>query len=299
MKTASLEVFVESWLREAGVVTVESCRLHPISLGKGSEISLVRAVRSGSTPREFVLRRIVNEDWLRREGNLIEREATALSLIRDSPIATPRVVAIDPSGKWTGCPALLMTRIEGEPWVESRQVTAQVLSHLANILRQLHDAEYGSGLNRLPPYRPHHWRSARTVDPPVWTALRQVWDRAAAVTFAWDETASPRRQQRLLHRDYRLGNTLWFVGRLSGVVDWVTACRGDAGADIGHCRWNLCRVYGQEAVSAFSRFYGLHDYNPIWDVLAAVGGHPDTPPIDLNEAARLDDFVSSAVSAMG
>jgi aminoglycoside phosphotransferase (APT) family kinase protein len=60
-----------------------------------------------------------------------------------------------------------------------------------------------------------------------------------------------------LHRDYRLGNTLWDGENLVGVVDWITACRGVRCGDVGHCRWNLRMSYGQSEMEIFSEYYGI------------------------------------------
>ena len=49
-----------------------------------------------------------------------------------------------------------------------------------------------------------------------------------------------------LHRDFHPGNLLWTDERITGVVDWVSACAGPPEEDIGHCRANLAIRHGQD-----------------------------------------------------
>jgi aminoglycoside phosphotransferase (APT) family kinase protein len=190
-----------------------------------------------------------------------------------------------------------MTRLSGQPWNDCRNINVETLAELATTLRMLHDYDCGGGLTQLPPYRPHHWRTERMAAPPTWTQHMNTWNRAVAMVLAWDDATARSARPRLIHRDYRLGNTLWRDNRLVGVVDWITACYGDSNADVGHCRWNLCRAYGPEAADSFSKLYDLKHYDPLWDLLAVVGGVLDTPPQNSDEASRLDYFVEAAVSA--
>jgi aminoglycoside phosphotransferase (APT) family kinase protein len=291
----SLIVGLKAWLRHIGRTPLVSCKIHARAARNCSEISLIQATYKDSKNQEFVLRRITSDLWLRREGDLVHREATALRLARKVGLPTPSPIACDAIGRWTGCPALLMSRIQGLPWTEKRIMTRTALSQLARALRTLHEFDYGVELNQLPRYKPHHWRTAEIETPPIWAQSLKTWRCAAALTNAWDDYTGFVGRECLLHRDYRPGNTLWFGGALSGIVDWITACRGNPAADVGHCRWNLCRAYSLEAAKVFSCLYGRFHYDPIWDILAAVGGYPDTPPRDAAEAARIDHFVAKAV----
>lgn len=50
----------------------------------------------------------------------------------------------------------------------------------------------------------------------------------------FDFVREPRPQVKpcFIHRDYHPTNILWVDDKVSGVVDWVNACRGPAGIDI-------------------------------------------------------------------
>jgi hypothetical protein len=52
----------------------------------------------------------------------------------------------------------------------------------------------------------------------------------------------------------------------------VSTSAGAPSADIGHCRFNLAAVLGLDAADRFLAFCGVRDYDPCWDVVAALGG---------------------------
>ena len=73
-----------------------------------------------------------------------------------------------------------------------------------------------------------------------------------------------------IHRDYHPTNVLWRGTAVSGVVDWINACRGPAGVDVAHCRTNLEAMYGLETADQFlARYRDVADgfaYDPYWDI---------------------------------
>jgi aminoglycoside phosphotransferase (APT) family kinase protein len=73
-----------------------------------------------------------------------------------------------------------------------------------------------------------------------------------------------------IHRDYHPTNVLWHKGAVSGVVDWINACRGPAGVDVAHCRTDLAQMCGPAAADQFLDAYRevAHGfaYNPYWDL---------------------------------
>jgi len=67
-------------------------------------------------------------------------------------------------------------------------------------------------------------------------------------------------------------------------VDWVNACRGPAGVDIGHCRVNLALLYGISAADEFLAAYEQaagesFTYNPYWDLAALVDVSEGPPTV--------------------
>ncbi|GGG15130.1 phosphotransferase family protein [Paenibacillus abyssi] len=116
-----------------------------------------------------------------------------------------------------------------------------------------------------------------------------------------------------IHRDYHPANVLWQQRQVSGVVDWVNSCRGPAGIDIGHCRFNLAQLHGVHAADAFLEAYRRHAgsayrHDPYWDLLSLVNilfGPPEVYEgwtalgvsglTDQLMAERLDAYLASLI----
>ncbi len=65
---------------------------------------------------------------------------------------------------------------------------------------------------------------------------------------------------------------MWSRGRVTGVVDWASACRGPTGCDIAHCRANLRRLAGPGTADSFVAAYIAltgDELNPFW----VMAGH--------------------------
>jgi aminoglycoside phosphotransferase (APT) family kinase protein len=260
----------------------------------GSAVAAVRALDGGTSSavhaldladgRAFVLRRFVRQEWLAEEPEAPAREAAALDLLRACDLPTPELVGLDPDGAAAGDPAVLMTRLPGALTWRPPDLDA-FLARLAALLPAIHATPVDG---RLAPYA--LWLPA-TSSPPSWTARPAIWERAFA-TFSEPPPTGP---AVLLHRDFHPGNVLWVDGAVSGVVDWPNACVGVAESDVGYCRRELVRVFGLEAADRFLRRCGVRDYDPYWDIVAALGGFDDA--VFAAWAPREEEFLARAVAA--
>jgi aminoglycoside phosphotransferase (APT) family kinase protein len=229
----------------------EVASVAPLEGGTSSAVHAI-TLRDG---RELVLRRYVRPDWLQEEPDAASREAKALELTTSLP--APRLVKVDPDGAHAGAPAVLMTRLHGHhDWRPDLRQLAALLPRI-HAIRPPQDA--------LPPYRPY---ALKTIQPPAWSEHPAVWREA----FAVFGRPIPDHDPVLIHRDFHPGNVLWRDGGPSGIVDWPNASLGPPQADIGHCRWNLARTQGVEAADELLRRTGSTDYDPYYDVTAAIGG---------------------------
>jgi aminoglycoside phosphotransferase (APT) family kinase protein len=104
-----------------------------------------------------------------------------------------------------------------------------------------------------------------------------------------------------IHRDYHPGNVLWSRGAVTGVVDWVNASGGGAGADVGHCRQNLAVAFDGATADEVQRLWqalaGVDEYLPYWDIVAVVGALSNIPRSP-RARHRLDEFVCRAVAQL-
>jgi aminoglycoside phosphotransferase (APT) family kinase protein len=189
---------------------------------------------------QVVLRLHTNDEWLAREPDLATREATALRALAISPVAAPALIAVDETGAFCGRPAVLMTRLRGEPNPGSSDAT---LRSLAEALPTLHAQPLPDG---LPPFAPYQGAAERSV--PAWTSIPDVWSAAIDVCAG----PPPSSTSVFIHRDYHPGNVLFAGERLTGIVDWVNACAGPPEIDIAHCRINIAVAQGIDAADHFA-----------------------------------------------
>jgi aminoglycoside phosphotransferase (APT) family kinase protein len=254
---------------------------------------LVVETRDGHLHR-CVLRRFTDAEWLAREPDLAAREAEALRLLEAAPLATPRLIAVDKTAEHCDVPAVLMSRVLGQPLAAPDDLDGFV-RRLAEPLPIVHGTALPESA-ALPDYRPYYLEAARRGElrPPADTGAQASWERAIEV-----HAAPPPSGERVvfLHRDYHPGNVLWRRGQVTGVVDWVNGSRGQVGADLGHCRVNLAITFGLEVADRFLTAHraltGDRGYDPFWDIVAAVGMLPERP-----DAAAADDFVALAAAAI-
>jgi hypothetical protein len=68
----------------------------------------------------------------------------------------------------------------------------------------------------------------------------------------------------------------------TGIIDWVNACIGPAGVDVGHCRLNLALLHGVEMADQFLKSYiqvsdATFIYDPYWDLKVVFEFLPSPP----------------------
>jgi aminoglycoside phosphotransferase (APT) family kinase protein len=260
--------------------------------GASSAVHGLSVEEAGGRTHELVLRRFVRLEWLAEEPDLAEREATALRLLSRAGLPTPRLVAVDPDGATVGAPAVLMTRLPGHiEW--DPPVVEEFLRALVEPLPAIHATAIPAGVS-VPDYRPYRLEMHRA---PVWASRPDVWLRAIEVV----QGPVPEGERAFIHRDYHPGNVLWRAGQVSGLVDWVNASVGSPWADVGHFRVNIASELGQEAADGFLARYRIvsgrsDEYNPYWDISAAIGGIDETA--DAHPSPADEAFLTAAVARL-
>ena len=111
------------------------------------------------------------------------------------------------------------------------------------------------------------WRDP-TLQRPAWFGDAALWN--ASVVRA--DAGPVGSRDGFIHRDFHPLNVVWHRDRVSGVVDWVHACRGPIEFDIASCRVNLALTAGIDAAEAFTRGLGELGvgYDRAWDVDKAL-----------------------------
>lgn len=224
-----------------------------------------------SGERPLVLRLFTNREWLEEEPELPLHEVSALDAARKIAVTAPRPVAVDRSGTACGIPAVLMTEVPGAVNLQPDHLS-HWLKKMAWTLSSIHEGEVGEF-----PWEYGPWYELTNLKPLEWSRHQKRWDRVLTLLAE----GRPGRTA-FIHRDFHPANILWEEDRVSGVVDWVNACRGPAEADVAHCRINLALLMGLEAAESFSQAYEQfsgHKYDPWWDLNAFAEFFPDRPVV--------------------
>ncbi|MDP8924924.1 MAG: phosphotransferase [Chloroflexota bacterium] len=221
--------------------------------GISSGMHAVELIAPSGERRHLVVRRY-GASALREDPRIAEREWSALGALSRAGLPAPRPIWLDRDGAVFGCPTMVTSRLPGRGLLAPRNL-AGWLRQLAEALAQVHlasfrDAELASLLDQ----RTELARLLERDAPPpglarqpdglaVWSALHRWWPHV-------DASASS-----LVHGDYWPGNTLWRYGRLTGIIDWEQARRGNPDQDVGYCRLDLAFLRGPEAADAFLGAY--------------------------------------------
>lgn len=285
-------------------------------LGEQAAIKTMTPLMGGMSSRMYridvsgrqalVARQIVDQEWLAQHTDLVRHEAGSLRVASKIALPTPELIAFDETGEQAGHPTVLMTCLEGR--VDLQPQNQQVwLEGLAQTLKAIHSAD----LNL--PWHYFTYNQVADLKIPEWSQHPGLWKRAFAIL--WD--GPPQADNCLIHRDYHPANVLWHQSQVSGVVDWINACMGPIGVDVGHCRLNLALLYGADWADRFLNQYRTlmgkaFSYHPYWDLLTLIEFLPGPPEVykgwlDLGVtqltdglmAERMDRYLVSIMKAYG
>ncbi|WP_314178504.1 phosphotransferase family protein [Streptomyces winkii] len=203
--------------------------------------------RDGGT-RDLVLRTVVDVE---HAGDMLEREAGALTLLAGTGVPAPALVAVDRTAAHCEYPSLLMTHLAGRTVLDDEGLEARV-PLLARRLVAIHALR--------PAERPREYEALTTADT---VAVPKGADAAAwAAAIAVIREPRPPYEGRFLHRDFHPGNVLFDVlpsrpagARITGVVDWAGTSWGPADLDVAHCSANLALLHGPEWGLRFAEAY--------------------------------------------
>jgi aminoglycoside phosphotransferase (APT) family kinase protein len=235
--------------------------------------------------RKLVLRRYIDRAWVQREPDLASREAKTLRLLETVAwLRTPKLVAIDPKGRETSAPAVLMSHLGGrEEWKPPS------IERFAAVAPLIHQVRAPRNFRRF-----HRYYTGSALKPPSWSKQPKLWERAFEVAESAkvdDATAC------FIHRDHHAGNVLWSYGRVVGVIDWEPACIGPPAVDFAHVRANLVAQMGIAAARRYAKCPGI-EVDPVWDIVMGCDyGESDLPGAQARRGREA--FVADALSELG
>ncbi|MFC5833401.1 phosphotransferase family protein [Nonomuraea insulae] len=211
---------------------------------------LTIGTRDGRT-RDLVLRSFVDPFYLRGAEDSLNRETGALSLLTETGVPAPELVAVDPSAAQCEYPSLLMTHLAGRTVLDDEGLETRV-PLLARQLVAIHALR--------PAERPRKYVTLTTADTVVVPKGADAAAWAAAIDVI--RRPAPPYEGRFLHRDFQPGNVLFDVppatpagARIAGVVDWAATSWGPADLDVAHCSTNLALLHGPAWGLRFAEAY--------------------------------------------
>ncbi|WP_249313267.1 phosphotransferase family protein [Lederbergia citrea] len=255
-----------------------NAKVQSISQLHGGVSSLVHRVSLivGKNVEEYVVRRVDNKKWVQEEPDLALQEAESLRRANESGVGTPQIIAYDETGAICGMPTVLMSKLEGTVILKPNNMNKWI-EEQAKALVNIHKVKADEF-----PWTYYTYQNMESFETPAWSPLRKQWEEVISIV----KGPRPKFKEVFIHRDYHPNNVLWSGEKISGVVDWVSACRGPAGIDVGHCRVNLAQLYGVETADAFLRAYKTQagksfNYDPYWDLVSLIDilfGPPEVYP---------------------
>ncbi|MCP2036743.1 aminoglycoside phosphotransferase (APT) family kinase protein [Planomicrobium sp. HSC-17F08] len=252
----------------------ELLRIEPLVGGTSSHLYEIDYSDGGGT-ESCALRLFTKAEWLAMEPDLADHEAASLREAAKTGLAVPELLAFDATGEQCGVPAVLMTKIEGSVVLQPDN-EQEWLEGLAEALAKIHSHRASDF-----PWKYFSYNQVLSLERPAWSDHPEEWMRAFSIAGG----ARPSVEACFLHRDFHPANVLWNNREVSGIVDWVNACKGPAGVDVGHCRLNLAQLHGVETADRFLGAYIRHAegfvYQAYWDILALtdiLDGPPSVYP---------------------
>ncbi|HZD85712.1 MAG TPA: aminoglycoside phosphotransferase family protein [Gemmatimonadaceae bacterium] len=249
-------------------------RVISVAVLPGATSSLLHAVEveTATGRRSLVLRRFVNEKWVKAEPDLAVREGMSLQHATRAGLPAPELVALDADGEHCGVPATLVTRLEGSVVLEPAD-RKQWLRGLAAAAARINRVD-AAGFR----WKYRRYNEGVPLAVPLWSKQQGAWAKAIEIVDGPPRSYS----ECFVHRDYHPSNVLWKNDRVSGVVDWVNGCRGPAGIDVAWCRHNLAELHGVSVADEFLAAYAAEagsefQYDPYWDLMSVVELLPGPP----------------------
>jgi aminoglycoside phosphotransferase (APT) family kinase protein len=235
-------------------------------------------------------------------GEKARREFKTLELLSTHGIPVPELLYLDDSGAMLGSPGIVTRYLPGR-LVMSQPYPAHWAEALAKTLADIHripiNASDTSFLldgnseviwflksrDSMPEYiRAHPMGNA------LWNTMLDYLPKLVRVEPA------------LVHIDYWAGNILWDEGKISAVVDWEEAARGDPGIDVAYCRMDMILCGMNEVADAFLAAYEKKMNRSVpnlgfWELAAAVRPmfNPDGWITGSPAAERFAEYVDAAI----
>jgi aminoglycoside phosphotransferase (APT) family kinase protein len=260
---AGLAALVEE-LEPGGTIT----RVRRLTGGLEASTHRVSLVTRSGARRAVVVRRF-NRGARWYDPERLPREAAVLSSLAGTGVRAPECLLVDVEGRRLGAPLLVLSCLPGGAAPPDRWVPWA--GRLVDAMAAVHEVP------AVVPAEP--WLLGwRTGTPPASLAavgdpwLERVWPVVEASRSELAGTDGGRLS--LVHHDLHPGNTVWWRGQVSGIVDWPMSGEGHAAYDRAYLRLDVSICHGLESGDAFRVGPAVSD-SPAWDLVVGLRALPD------------------------
>jgi aminoglycoside phosphotransferase (APT) family kinase protein len=221
--------------------------------GLGSAMNVMRIEAMPGKRSSVVLRRYV-PGWRKSTPERARFEFDVLGLVESAGIPAPRRLLLDAEGYYFGTPAMVLSYLPGRSFFAPPDISRWT-------------DELARGLALVHAVRPERYDLSWLPGDPVQDMRAELDERLgqlpemeplALEAFAALQAQAYRvdgAQSCLVHDDYWPGNTVWYRGRLTGIIDWTDARLGDPRADLAQCRADLVLSHGLGPADDFLQAY--------------------------------------------
>ena len=233
--------------------------------GLGAKMHLLAVERADGTRFKVTLRRFVRAHPSSAPER-VAREFEVLRLVERAGIPAPRPLLLDGEGRFFGVPAIVLTYLPGRGFYAATG-SGIWAEDLAGALVRVHcvtpDRFDLSGLHvQLRDQIREAIQSKREELMAGGDELRQEVQAVLESEMDSIEWVKPC----LVHDDYYPGNTVWYRGRLAGIIDWTDAELGDPRTDVAQCRLDLVVSHGVDVAESFLHAYERLTPRPLPDL---------------------------------
>ena len=225
-------------------------RMRRLRGGLGSRMHVLEIDDAAGNRVKLVLRRRVADP----DENNTALEFKMLQVLEAERVPAPRPILLDQDGRYFGAPALVLSYLRGRPLYAPTSMSGWT-DGLAQALVMVHAITPDRlAFSRRSPFLQDAMRAEiaqrreEVVEAgPLARAVQETLD-ANLDSIEWLPPT-------LTHDDYWPGNTVWYRGRLVGIIDWADAVVGDRRTDVAQCRVDLVLSHGVEVADRFLQAY--------------------------------------------
>ena len=238
--------------------------------GYSADVTVLELEDRDGTSRKLI-HRLHGEVDLQQNPNVAADEFRVLQLTHAAGLATPVPVYLDATDPLFPTPSLVLEYAEGHTDLKPAD-PAEYVTQMARELARIHRMDT-AGRDHSFLLRLEEECAAAIARPPETPSLT-AGERELIELLATCWPLPRKNTSVVLHGDYWPGNTLWQDGRLTAVIDWEDARRGDPLFDVSNARFEILMLFGAEIMDVFTRHY--ESLNPVdsgclpwWDVYTA------------------------------